>query len=466
MSMHICLSLDLSIGIKSGDLGSVEQDGQGMVNTRMELRIDGLERMIQDLVQDQGKNENEQHERFQRLEDMIKGLTVVVEKLSVKDKTCDDNSVVNEGKTGDDEDVIGHSGFSSTWRKLDIPVFAGEEAYGWINRLERYFKLKEVSDEEKMRAVIIALEGKTLNLFQWWETCNPNPKWDAFKVAVVCRFQPNMLKNPFEILIGLRQTSGVEDYIEKFEQYAGFLKGINQDYLVGIFLNGLKEEVKAEVKLYEPANLAELMMKAQMVEEKIRVTAKTIPPVVNKTNNTYKPFSVTRSYSKEGGNSVVLDGSNKGRGEGSEVASTGCSTSGMQRPRGAPFRKLTQEELQDKIKKGLCFSCDEKFGPNHMCRNKQLHMLLMSEEELSGLDALPDKNSNQAQELEDGSQTLQLSMCTMAGLTTKKSWKLGGSIGKEDVVVLLDCGTSHNFISHELISKCGLQQEQTRPYVV
>jgi len=52
-----------------------------MVNTRMESRIDGLERMIQDLVQDQGKNENEQHERFQRPEDMIKGLTVVVEKL-------------------------------------------------------------------------------------------------------------------------------------------------------------------------------------------------------------------------------------------------------------------------------------------------------------------------------------------------------------------------------------------------
>jgi len=35
------------------------------------------------------------------------------------------------------------------WRKLDIPVFAGEEAYGWINRLECYFRLKEVSEDEK-----------------------------------------------------------------------------------------------------------------------------------------------------------------------------------------------------------------------------------------------------------------------------------------------------------------------------
>ena len=42
---------------------------------------------------------------------------------------------------------------------------------------------------------------------------------------------------------------------------------MKQDYLVGIFLNGLKEGIKAEVKLYEPKSLAELMMKAKMVEE-------------------------------------------------------------------------------------------------------------------------------------------------------------------------------------------------------
>lgn len=32
----------------------------------------------------------------------------------------------------------------------------------------------------------------------------------------------------------------------------GFLKRIPKDYLVGIFLNGLREDIKAEVKLYDP----------------------------------------------------------------------------------------------------------------------------------------------------------------------------------------------------------------------
>ena len=101
--------------------------------------------------------------------------------------------------------------------------------------------------------------------------CNPKPTWDAFKIAVVRRFQLTMLDNPFEVLLDLKQTGPVEEYIENFEQYAGFLKNVEHDYLVGIFLNGLTEGIKAEVKLHEPKCLAELMMKAKMVEEKIRV---------------------------------------------------------------------------------------------------------------------------------------------------------------------------------------------------
>lgn len=27
---------------------------------------------------------------------------------------------------------------------------------------------------------------------------------------------------------------------------------------------------------------------------------------------------------------------------------------------------LTEEEKQEKRRNGLCFTCDEKFGPNHM----------------------------------------------------------------------------------------------------
>ncbi|XP_022643204.1 uncharacterized protein LOC111242769 [Vigna radiata var. radiata] len=258
----------------------------------------------------------------------------------------------NEGGTGS-----GRSGMiGEKWRKLEIPVFAGDEAYGWTNRLERYFHLKGVTEEERMKGVMVALEGKALNWFQWWETCHPHPTWETFKDAVVIRFQPTMLQNPFEVLLGLRQTGPIGKYIEQFEQYAGFMKGMQQDYLVGIFLNVLKEDIKAEVKLYEPQNLA------QMVEEKVRVITKGDSLTVQLQSNTYRQLPPTCSYSKEGGNSVCFTNSNRGSGESSGCVSTINSSPVGTQQRGTPFRKLSQEELQDKIKKGLCFRCDEKFG--------------------------------------------------------------------------------------------------------
>ena len=117
---------------------------------------------------------------------------------------------------------------------------------------------------------------------------------------------------------------------------------------------------------------------------------------------------------------------------------------------------------------GLCIviCIDEKYGPNHICKTKQLHMLLLTKEEMTGLEGVQDKPEANDEMGAAKGQVLQLSLCTMAGITTKKSWKLWGSIGSERVVVLLDCGASHNFISSSLISICGLQQEDTPPFVV
>lgn len=60
----------------------------------------------------------------------------------------------------------------------------------------------------------------------------------------------------------------------------GLLKGIEQDYLVCILFNGLKEDIKAKVKLYELNTHVGLMLESQMVEEKIRVTSKGGTPSV------------------------------------------------------------------------------------------------------------------------------------------------------------------------------------------
>jgi hypothetical protein len=69
-----------------------------------------------------------------------------------------------------------------------------------------------MNDNEKLQAVMVAMEGKALTWYKWWEFCVQNPTWEDFKSAVIQRFQPSMLQSPFELVLSLKQTGSVEEY--------------------------------------------------------------------------------------------------------------------------------------------------------------------------------------------------------------------------------------------------------------
>lgn len=143
------------------------------------------------------------------------------------------------------------------WRKLKVPVFYGDDASGWTNRVERYFELKEMNDNEKLQAVMIAMEGKALTWYKWWEFCVQNPTWEDFKSAVIQRFQPSMLQSPFELVLSLKQTGSVEEYRSSLSNMQALFNVLNPAYLKHIFLNGLKEVTRVELKLHTVEGLSE-----------------------------------------------------------------------------------------------------------------------------------------------------------------------------------------------------------------
>ena len=54
----------------------------------------------------------------------------------------------------------------------------------------------------------------------------------------------------------------------------------------------------------------------------------------------------------------------------------------------------------------------------------------------------------------------------MSGFTTSKSWKVEGLLQDHSIVILLDCGASHNFIATELVDKLNLRVQDTPSYLV
>ncbi|XP_012569910.3 uncharacterized protein, partial [Cicer arietinum] len=380
-------------------------------------------------------------------------LAAIASKLGVR--SDDDHG--DEGSEIGYRECIREKG-QNRWRKLEIPIFSGEDAFGWTRKLDRYFSLQVVQEEEKMQAILLALEGRALSWFQWWERCNPNPSWDAFKVAVIRRFQPSMIQNPFELLLSLKQVGTVEEYVEEFEKYVGALREIDQEFAKGIFLNGLKEEIQVEVRLFELKSLTDVIQKALMIEQK--------NIILNKKGSTdySRPTSFTRnnSFSKV----VTVDSKHTADkkvdrpASGSVVNSSGSvNMNERNRSRGGEFKHLTGEEMREKREKGLCFRCDEPYSREHRCKNKQFKMLIVEEEDSSEEEDKEDLVSKQF-------NALHLSLCSMAGLTSSKSWKISGELYGKSMIILIDCGASHNFISQEIVSQLQLRVEPTLTYSV
>ncbi|XP_028223403.1 uncharacterized protein LOC114404854 [Glycine soja] len=109
---------------------------------------------------------------------------------------------------------------------------------------------------------MVAMDEEALGWFQWWESWNPNHSWEGFKIAISQRFQASNLGNPFQALLALEQEKAVQEFIGQFEKHVGMVKGLEEPFLVKVFLKGLKEEINTKVRLYEPKNLMESMVKA------------------------------------------------------------------------------------------------------------------------------------------------------------------------------------------------------------
>lgn len=93
-------------------------------------------------------------------------------------------------------------------------------------------------------------------------------------------------------------------------------------------------------------------------------------------------------------------------------------------------------------------------------------MVLNDEEEDEAPDTLPteDKLAPTSEDIE--ADRVEISLNSVVGLTTPHTMKLKGIIKGHEVVVLIDCGATHNFIARELVSKLDLPMEATTSYGV
>lgn len=100
------------------------------------------------------------------------------------------------------------------------------------------------------------------------------------------------------------------------------------------------------------------------------------------------------------------------------------------------IKRLTWDEMQIQRSQGLCFNYLEKFTPRHQCKGPQLLLLEGIHEDLDG-DV--DNKSLDYQS--------KISLHALSGRTNHNTIQVMEKIGSYQVLVLIDSGSTHHFIS-------------------
>ncbi|GFY85782.1 hypothetical protein Acr_04g0005200 [Actinidia rufa] len=152
--------------------------------------------------------------------------------------------------------------------KLHFPKFTGEDPTGWIYQAEQYFEFQGIVPAQRVQLASFHLEGIALQWHRWFAKFKGPVNWTKFTTALLCRFGPTEYENPFEALTRLKHTTTVSAYQEEFEKLSQLIDALPDSHLIGIFIAGLKDEVRLDVKLTNPHTLSEAIGVARLVEER------------------------------------------------------------------------------------------------------------------------------------------------------------------------------------------------------
>ena len=129
----------------------------------------------------------------------------------------------------------------------------------------------------------------------------------------------------------------------------------------------------------------------------------------------------------------------------------------------ASVRRLTPAQVEEY--KNMCLKCDEPFTFDHKCKSKSI-MLIESE----GLEDNSEEEGDEEILLEPQGQKEYkkdrvISPCH-GWNSSPKIIRLLGQVNRKPVSILLDTGSTHNFIDLEVVQRTGLQIIPEPPFNV
>ncbi|KAG6518817.1 hypothetical protein ZIOFF_022298 [Zingiber officinale] len=291
--------------------------------------------------------------------------------------------------------------------KVEFPRWENNDPIGWISRAEKYFRFHGTSDNAKVELASINLEGDAIQWYDWLEACHGPPKWEEFKEEFINRFGPSGYENVDGELAKIRQTSTVLEYQGRFERLSNRTRDWSEKQLLGTFIEGLRLDIRREAALSF----------ARLQEEKINEEGRRNNKVIRENSSHY-----------------------------------------------STPRRLTKEEIKERMAKGLCWHCNEKWHRGHQCKQKRILMIEPIENSEEEDDFYEGETQDNINEVQDDS--MAISVHALEGLQTPQIMKVKGFIKKQPVMILIDSGSTNNFLDSTLARRLKQKIERASTFDV
>jgi hypothetical protein len=113
----------------------------------------------------------------------------------------------------------------------------------------------------------IHLEGEAIQWYDWFEASH-GMTWATFVEGLLVRFGPSAFEDVDDELAKIRQTSSVSEYQSRFEHLANRARYWSERQLIGTFVEGLRSDIRREVKTYRPWTILAAFSFARVQEKK------------------------------------------------------------------------------------------------------------------------------------------------------------------------------------------------------
>ncbi|GJW47619.1 gypsy/ty3 retroelement polyprotein [Tanacetum coccineum] len=221
---------------------------------------------------------------------------------------------------------------------MDYPLLISTTPYlpfrGWLYRVNQFFLLDSVADDQKVRLVSMHMFDKALNWHKQFIRKNcENVQWTVY---------------------------------EREEQFEALMNKVelSEAYAVSLFIGGLKDEISMSVRMFKPNTLTDVYCLAKMQGATLHVLKTKQTPLLTTPKAPYTNSYANKSMTYPPKTTTITLAI-------PAPPNTELTKSAYVQPR----KQLTQKEIADKRAKNLCFYCDEKFVPGHKCSGQLLEIM-------------------------------------------------------------------------------------------